>query len=80
MSEMLERVAAAMAATEGFVWEHMRQSEGDVSEVIEARDYWLSLARTTIGAVQDIVAEQLMKKCGGACAGAFEGIIDEALK
>lgn len=40
----------------------------------------LDHARTTIVAVQDIVAEQLMKKCGGACAGAFEGIIDEALK
>ena len=38
------------------------------------------VARAAIIAVQDIVGETLMQTCGGACAGAFEGIIDEALK
>ena len=75
MSEMVDSVARAIVASYGIP----NQSKFDMLHE-HGQEAARKCARAAIVAVQDIIGEKLMQKCGGACAGAFEGIIDEALK
>jgi hypothetical protein len=59
MSEMIERVAAAMALKAGFIWMHMAEGEEWASDEREARDFWRPLARVAIEAMLNPTEEML---------------------